>query len=317
MTQLAIVMDCIDFINIRKDSSFAMLLEAQRRNWEIYYLEAAFIYQENAVAYAHTRTIHVQDDPLNWYQFRSDVQKRALSSFDIILMRKDPPYDMQYIYTTYFLEQAEKQGTLVVNKPQALRDGNEKLMATWFPECITATLISNNYTDLKAFIDTHQEIILKPLDGMGGASIFKIHAHDPNQQVILETLTQHQKHWVMAQKFIPDIQYGDKRILLIDGDPIPYALARIPQGNDHRGNLAVGGRYKGLALTEQDYWICQQIAPVLRQQGIIFAGIDVIGDYLTEINITSPTCIRELDKLYQLNISGTLFDVLTDKLASR
>jgi glutathione synthase len=231
-------------------------------------------------------------------------------------MRKDPPFDMEYIYATYLLERAEAAGVLVVNKPQALRDANEKIFATWFPECTPPTLVTRRADDILTFLKEHADIILKPLDGMGGASVFRLRDDDPNINVITETLTGHDSRFVMAQRFIREIQEGDKRILMIDGEPIPYALARIPAPGETRANLAAGGQGVGVALNEHDRWICQQVGPVLRDKGLLFAGLDVIGDYLTEINVTSPTCVRELDALYDLNISATLLDCIEARLSS-
>jgi glutathione synthase len=237
-----------------------------------------------------------------------------LSDLDIILMRKDPPFDMEYIYTTFLLERAEANGVLVVNKPQSLRDANEKMYTAWFPQCCPPTLVSRNAEQLRAFLQEQGDIILKPLDGMGGASIFRLQTGDPNTSVVIETLTQHQRRFIMAQQYIPEIIHGDKRILMINGEPVPYALARVPAQGETRGNLAAGGQGLGMELSERDYWICQQVGDTLRKKGLMFVGLDVIGDYLTEINVTSPTCIRELDAIYSLNISATLMDVIDDKL---
>jgi glutathione synthase len=230
----------------------------------------------------------------------------ALSELNVVLMRKDPPFDMEYIYSTYLLEQAQSAGVLIVNNPQSLRDANEKLFTAWFPECCPDTLVTRQDTLIRDFYQTHGDIILKPLDGMGGASIFRIKEQDPNLSVIIETLTEHGQKSVMAQRYIPDIVQGDKRILMIDGEPVPFALARIPAEGETRGNIAAGGRAEGRLLTENDRWICQQVGPKLREKGLIFVGLDVIGDYLTEINVTSPTCIRELDRQFGLNIASDL-----------
>ena len=231
-------------------------------------------------------------------------------------MRKDPPFDMEYIYTTYALELAEQKGCLIINKPQSLRDVNEKLFISWFPQCCATTLICRNRQQLRDFIDEQGSVVIKPLDGMGGESVFRTATDDPNKTVIIDTITRNGRRHVMVQRFIPEItEQGDKRILMIDGEPIPYALARIPAKGESRGNLAAGGSGKGVALSERDYWICQQLGPELRQRGLIFVGLDVIGDYLTEVNVTSPTCVRQLDQIYQLNISATLFDAIERKLA--
>jgi glutathione synthase len=230
-------------------------------------------------------------------------------------MRKDPPFDMDYIYTTYLLEKAEERGVLVVNRPASLRDCNEKLFTAWFPQCCTPTLVTSDRERILSFMDRHKDIILKPLDGMGGSSIFRVRQADPNANVIIETLTSHGRRLTMAQRFVPEISQGDKRILMVDGEPVPYALARIPKPGETRGNLAAGGTGQGLPLSDQDRWIALQVGPSLRQRGILFAGLDVIGDYLTEINITSPTCIRELDSQFGLNISAQLMDCIEEKLA--
>jgi len=311
--QLGIVMDPIHGIKIRKDSSFAMLLAAQKRGWIIQYMEIGDLFLEDGKAFARMRRLVVRENPANWFEFL-DESIRPLSDLQALLMRKDPPFNMDYIYATYLLEQAEADGVLVVNKPQSLRDANEKLFTAWFPQCCPPTLVSSDGGRLKEFLREAGDIILKPLDGMGGVSIFRVRAGDPNTNVIIETLTRHGKRFVMAQRFIPEIVEGDKRILLIDGEPIPYALARIPAPGETRGNLAVGGEARGQPLSVRDYWICNEVGPELRARGLIFVGLDVIGDYLTEINVTSPTCIRELDALYGLDIAGKLMEALECRL---
>lgn len=313
---LAVVMDPIQSINIKKDSTFAMLLEIQARGWRLAYLEQTDLYVQDGKAYGHARDLQVRDDPKDWYELTS-AEDRPLSSMDAILMRKDPPFNMEYIYTTYMLERAEAQGVLVINRPSALRDANEKLFTAWFPQCCAPTLVSRQRDRLKAFLDTEKDIVVKPLDGMGGESVFRVRLGDPNTNVILETLTQRDHRTAMAQRFIPEYVQGDKRILLVDGEPIPHALARIPAPGEGRANLATGGTGQGVALTERDRWICAQVGPVMREKGLLFVGLDVIGDYLTEINVTSPTCIRELDAIYNLNISARLMDVIEAKLAHR
>jgi glutathione synthase len=306
-TQLGIVMDPISAIKIKKDSSFAMLLAAQAKGWQLHYMEQSDLFLAQGVASASVKRLEVVEDANCWYTL-SEPRTLALSELDVVLMRKDPPFDMEYIYSTYLLEQAQAAGVLVVNDPQSLRDANEKLFTAWFPECCPETLVTRQSTLIRNFHQTHGDIILKPLDGMGGASIFRVKQADPNLSVIIETLTEHGKRSIMAQRYIPDIVDGDKRILMIDGEPIPYALARIPAKGETRGNLAAGGRAEGRPLTERDVWICQQVGPKLREKGLIFVGLDVIGDYLTEINVTSPTCIRELDEQFNLNIAGDLMD---------
>ncbi len=300
-------MDSIDHINIKKDTSFAMLLEAQSRGWELHYMELNDLYLSNGQPYARTRSLKVQRNENNWYQF-IDEQDIPLNQLNTIIMRKDPPFDQEYIYATYLLEQAERLGCYVVNKPQSLRDANEKLFTSWFPQCCAETLVTRDPKRFKTFLQQHKEMILKPLDGMGGTSIFHIKQDDPNLNVVLEMMTEYATRYIMAQRYIPEIKQGDKRILLINGEPVPYALARIPGKGETRGNLAAGGRAEGRELTERDRWIANQVGPTLKQKGLVFVGIDVIGDFLTEINVTSPTCVQELDKQFDLNISGQLMD---------
>jgi len=316
MTQyrLGVVMDPISAINIKKDSSFAMLLAAQAKGWTLFYMEQQDLFLSQGVVSATLKPLQVFDNADQWYQL-GETETVSLSELDVILMRKDPPFDMEYIYSTYLLEQAQTAGVLVVNNPQSLRDANEKLFTAWFPECCPNTLVTRQSQLLRDFHETHGDVILKPLDGMGGASIFRIKQGDPNLSVIIETLTEHGQKSIMAQKFIPEIAAGDKRILMINGEPVPYALARIPAQGETRGNLAAGGRAEGRPLTDHDRWICQQVGPKLREKGLIFVGLDVIGDYLTEINVTSPTCIKELDTLFNLNIAGDLMDAIEQHLA--
>jgi glutathione synthase len=309
MIKLGVVMDPISSIKINKDSTFAMLLEAQARGWELYYMEMEDLYMQDSVCCAFMRLLQVKDDDSGWFTLGLG-RSQPLKELDVVLMRKDPPVDMEYYHATQMLERAEAEGVLVVNKPGALRDANEKLFTAWFGNCTCPTLVSRNLQQLKEFLMQQQDIIVKPLDAMGGASIFRIKVNDPNTNVILETLTQQGHCYAMAQSFIPEIKQGDKRILLVDGEPIPYALARIPPKGETRGNLAVGGKGVGVELTERDYWICQQVAPTLKEQGLVFVGLDVIGDYLTEVNVTSPTCIRELDAQYGINISAKLMDYI-------
>ncbi len=305
-------MDPIGSINPKKDSTLAMLVEAQKRGWEIYYMELNDLFIDTGIPLARSRILSVSLDPDSWYQFESE-QEIGLDELDVILMRKDPPFDTEYIYATYLLELAEAAGVVVVNKPQSLRDANEKLFTAWFPQCIPATRVTRDQTRLREFLRTHGDIIVKPLDGMGGQSIFRVQQNDPNIGVIFETLTAMGNRTTMAQAFIPEIVDGDKRILMINGEPVPYALARIPQAGETRGNLAAGGKGVGIELSERDRWICAEVAPVLKKKGLLFVGLDVIGDYLTEINVTSPTCIRELDEQYNLNISAQLLDVISER----
>jgi glutathione synthase len=310
---IGMVMDPIESIKPYKDSSFAMLLAAQARGWQLFYLQQKDLFLKDDQCYAHIQTIKVTDSTTNWFSLGKE-QTIPLDQLNAIFMRKDPPFDMEYIYTTYLLELAERRGTLIVNKPQSLRDANEKLFTTQFTPCCTPMLVSRQDRDLRAFIELHDDVILKPLDGMGGASIFRLRKGDPNISVIIETLTNHGQSCTMAQRFIPEIKEGDKRILMVNGEAIPYALARIPAKGETRGNLAAGGRGEGIPLSERDHWIAKQVGPKLREMGIIFAGLDVIGDYLTEINITSPTCIRELDGLFNLNIADQLMSAVEQQI---
>jgi glutathione synthase len=307
--KLGILMNPINGINIKKDSSFAMLLAAQKRGWDIHYMEMQDLYINDDVPMAKLQGLQVNDSSENWFTL-SKSQTKELADLDIILMRKDPPFNLEYIYSTYILEHAERLGTLVVNSPAALRNANEKMFITHFADCIAPTQVSRSMDILFDFIKQHKDTIIKPLDGMAGQSIYRVNESDTNCKVILETMTKEGAAYVMAQKFVPEISSGDKRILLIDGEPIPYALARIPAEGEVRGNLARGGTGKGVELSDRDRWICEQVGPHCREMGLLFVGLDVIGDYLTEINVTSPTCIRELDSLYNLDIAGQLMDAL-------
>jgi len=311
--KLGIIMDPIGDINIKKDSSFAMMLAAQEKGWELYYMELPDLYLDQGEAKASMRIVKVERNPEQWFEFSSQ-QDKPLSELNAIIMRKDPPVDAEFIYATHILERAEKQGTLIVNKAQSLRDCNEKLYATEFPQCCPPVLVSRDQSRLKRFLAEHKDVIYKPLDGMGGASIFRVKQGDDNLGVILETLTCHGQNQIMAQRYLPEIKKGDKRILIIDGEPIPYALARIPTKGEHRGNLAAGGRGEAQTLSERDHWIVNQIKKDIKKRGLLFVGIDVIGDYLTEINVTSPTCIQELNNAYDLDIAGQLMDTIEEKI---
>lgn len=311
--KLGVVMDPITAIAVKKDTTFAILLAAQARGWELHYFEQTDLYARANEAFGRSRRLSVWDDKNRWFAFQ-DEGVLPLAKLDAILMRKDPPFNMEYIYTTYLLELAETAGVLVVNKPRSLRDANEKLFALNFPDCCPPTLASREPARLKAFLGEHADIIVKPLDGMGGASVFRLRQDDPNINVILETLTAHGRRLTMAQRYVPEITVGDKRILLINGEPVPFALARIPQAGETRANLAAGGRGEGVALSERDRWICAQVAPKLREMGLLFVGLDVIGDYLTEINVTSPTCARELNAQFGLDIGGDLMAAIEQQL---
>ncbi|EIV2971475.1 glutathione synthase [Cronobacter sakazakii] len=314
MIKLGIVMDPIANINIKKDSSFAMLLEAQRRGYELHYMEMADLYLDNGQGRARTRLVSVEQNYDKWYEFGTE-QDIALADLDVVLMRKDPPFDTEFIYATYILERAEEKGTLIVNKPQSLRDCNEKLFTAWFADLTPHTLVTRNKAQLKAFWEKHGDIILKPLDGMGGASIFRVKEGDPNLSVIAETLTVLGSRYCMAQNYLPAIKDGDKRVLVVDGEPVPYCLARIPQGGETRGNLAAGGRGEPRPLTDSDWEIARRVGPTLKAKGLIFVGLDIIGDKLTEINVTSPTCVREIEAQYPVSITGMLMDAIEKRLA--
>jgi len=310
--KIAILMDPIDKINIKKDSSFAMLLEAQSRQHQLYYLEQKDLFLSQNKIKVHVKKLSVFENSQKWYEFGDSTTVDG-NYFDVLLMRKDPPFDMEFVYSTYLLQLMQEQGVLVVNNPQSIRDANEKLFTAWFPQCCPDTLVSRRASDFRDFYAAHNDMILKPLDGMGGSSIFRVKPDDPNLGVIIETLTQYETQTAMAQKFIPDIKDGDKRILMVDGEPVPYCLARIPAKGETRGNLAAGGRGEARPLSDKDRWIAEQVGPTLKAKGLIFVGLDVIGDYLTEINVTSPTCIREIDSAYNINIAATLFDAIENR----
>lgn len=314
MIKLGIVMDPISQINIKKDTSFAMLQEAQKRGYQLYYMEMNDLFLTAGEAYATTRTVKVYQDKNHWYDF-GDEQTIPLSDLDVILMRKDPPFDTEFIYATYILERAENAGVLIVNKPQSLRDCNEKLYTAWFAEFTPETMVTRQTKLLKDFYQEHHDIILKPLDGMGGASIFRIKQNDPNVSVIIETLTHHNTQYCMAQTYLPAITEGDKRVLVVDGKPVPYCLARIPQKGETRGNLAAGGHGEVRALSESDWHIANTLGPKLKEKGLLFVGLDIIGDKLTEINVTSPTCVREIEaEITDLSITSMLMDAVEQRI---
>ena len=308
-----VVMDPIDGIKTYKDSTFAMLLEAQRRGHALYYMEPGDLFAKDGRVFAGMQQLEVRDNTTDWFSL-TPVGSRPLDELNIVLMRRDPPFDMDYIYTTYMLELAEKAGTLVINRPQSLRDANEKFFINSFPQCCVPMIISSSSSLIREFVSQQGRCVVKPLDGMGGESIFQVSDTDMNLNVILETITRHDSRPVMAQRYIDEISQGDKRILVINGEPVPYALARFASEGDFRGNLAKGGSSKGVPLSERDRWICSQVAPELKKRGILFAGLDVIGDWLSEVNVTSPTGIRELDEEFGLNIAGLLFDSIEEIL---
>jgi len=313
---LAVLMDDISSIKPIKDSSFAMMLEAQKRGWKIYTFDSPDMFYESGKVFANARKTLVRDSEYDWYECE-DEEALPLNKTDVVFMRKDPPFDMDYIYATYLLEQAENSGVLVVNKPSSLRDANEKLFALNFPGCIPETLVSSSIQKLSDFISDIKTAVVKPLDGMGGTDIFKLTKGDKNIEEVLLKITNQGSRYIMAQEFLPEIKEGDKRILLINGKPVDYALARMPAEGSFKGNLAAGAKGIGQPLSERDRYLCAQIAPMLIEKGLIFVGLDVIGDYITEINVTSPTCIRELDSQFNLNISSMLLDEVEIKLALR
>ena len=317
MKRLGVVMDPIDAIKYAKDSTLAMLLAAQTRGFQLAYMEQSDLSLRDGVAYGHARPLTVRADAQDWFTL-GEPRVERLSALEAILMRKDPPFDTEYIYSTYILERAEEQGALIVNRPQGLRDMNEKVYTAWFPQCCAPTLITRDMKDMESFLQEHGKIVCKPLDGMGGRSIFVLERADRNMNVVFETLTDYGRRFAIAQRYIPDIiETGDARVLLIDGEPVPYALARIPLPSDNRGNLAAGARGVGRPLNDRDRWLAAQIGPTLAAKGMLFVGLDVIGGYVTEINVTSPTGIRELDRQFGIDIGDRLIQALERRLSGR
>lgn len=315
MIKAAIIMDPILSINIKKDSSFSMLLEMQHRKYEIFYIEIQDLFLLNGEAYAYSKKLIKIDKNKKEIYIFSKIYEIALKNFDFVLMRKDPPFNMQYIYSTYILERAEIHNTLIINKPQSLRDCNEKIFASWFSNLIPNTLVTKNIKKINEFCKKNKEVIFKPLDKMGGQSIFRLKKNDPNMNVVIETLTKHGKNFCMIQKYIPEISKGDKRILIINGNAIPYCLNRIPRKNETRGNITAGAAYKAKPLTKKDFAIVNSIKSTLIEKGLFFVGLDIIGDKLTEINVTSPTCIQEIEKKYtNISITKILFDEIENKI---
>ncbi len=312
--RLGVVMDPIASIHVEKDSTLAMLLEAQTRGWQIYYFEQRDLLVKDGIAYGDAALLKVTASTSSWFSLQ-EKQRMPLAELDVILMRKDPPFNKEYIYTTYILELAERAGTMIVNRPQALRDCNEKFYATHFPQCTPPTLVAQSKEHLFEFWREHKDIVCKPLSGMGGAQVFRLRDGDTNAVAIFDLLTRYEQVYVMAQAFIPEINKGDKRILLINGEPIPYALARVPQGKEWRGNLALGAKGVVQPLSERDKFICAQVGPDFVKRGLYFVGLDVIGDHLTEINVTSPTCIRQIDAGANINVSKILMDFIAAKLS--
>ena len=305
--KLGVVMDPIESINFKKDSTLAMMLEAQSREHQLFYVTPDSLYLNERGAFAIAKTLCVKNDPTGWFDFKEEKQIK-LSELDVILMRQDPPFNSNYIYNTYVLESAEKEGVLVVNKPSSLRDCNEKVFATEFPECCTPFLVTSDPNLLKSFIEDHGDTVIKPLDGMGGSSIFRLRYSDPNLNVILETITDSFTTKVMIQTYIPEITDGDKRILLINGNPMDAAVARVPAEGELRGNLAAGASAIARSLTEKDLWICEQVGPKLKELGLVLVGLDIIGDYLTEINVTSPTCFKEYESLCDIDVAFSFIE---------
>jgi len=313
MIKLGVVMDPISSINIKKDSTFEMIWQAQQLGWQVDYFEMNDLSIDNGRALGSARTVTAYQNPDHWFDL-SERRQIELGELDAILMRKDPPFDMEFVYSTYILELAEQQGALVVNSPSALRDCNEKAYCAWFPEVCPETVITREAQQLRDFLELHGDIILKPLDGMGGASIFRVEKGSANIGVIIETLTNHGTTYAMAQRYLPAIKDGDKRILMVNGKPIDYCLARIPAQGETRGNLAAGGRGVAQALSDSDRKIAATVGPELRKRNILFAGLDVIGDRLTEINVTSPTCIKEINAQFDTNIALDLLRAIEEKL---
>jgi len=313
--RLGVVMDAVNVINYHKDSTLAMLWEADKRGWEIYYFQQSDLSLRDCIPYGRARIMHVHQNE-NWYSWHGE-KNMPLSELDVILMRKDPPFDAAYFYSTYLLEHAEKAGVLVINRPRSLRDCNEKLFACDFPQCVPPNVVTQTKRELYKFLEEHKDIVVKPLDAMGGTAVFRLQEGSVNANVVFEILTQQETMQVMAQRYLPEIVNGDKRLLMINGEPVPYLLARIPQAGDWRGNLAVGAKGKVVAMTERDKFIADTVGSVLRERGLYFAGLDIIGDYLTEINVTSPTCIREIEAGSDYKVTERLFAVIEEKLHNR
>ncbi|MDN7129997.1 glutathione synthase [Pseudidiomarina terrestris] len=307
--KLAMIMDPIATVKTYKDTSFRLLLEAQERGYECYYLEMSDLSLIAGKPMAHARRVDVVDQERDFYKLGESVNQ-PLADFDVIMMRKDPPFDTEFLYTTYLLELAEEAGALVVNKPRSLRDCNEKLFTAWFSHLTPPTIVTRRADEVRAFHKEHQDIILKPLDGMGGASIFRVGEDGNNLGVIIETLTAHGQRFAMIQRYMPEIKDGDKRILIIDGEPMPYSLARVPSAGETRGNLAAGGSGRPQPLSDSDWELAREVGPELKRRGLLLVGLDVIGDRITEINVTSPTCMREIEAAYDINIAGKLYEAI-------
>jgi glutathione synthase len=312
--RLVVVMDPIESIKPAKDSTLAILLAAQARGCELFYAELKDLWLRDGIAFGRLAPLEVFDDLSQWFK-RGPARDARLGDFDVVLMRKDPPFDTEYIYSTYILDRARLQGTLVCNRPQGLRDMNEKVYTAWFPECCAPTLITRNMNAMGEFLREHGKAVCKPLDGMGGKSIFVLEQTDKNRNVVFETLTAYGTRFAIVQRYLPQIvTAGDCRIILVNGEPVPFALQRMPSSEDNRGNLAAGATAMSRPLNDRDRWLCAQIGPKLREAGMLFVGLDVIGEYVTEINVTSPTGIRELNKMHGVDIGGMLIDAISKTL---
>jgi glutathione synthase len=316
--KLCVIMDPLAAIHVKKDTTVALLIEAQKRQWQIYYAEPKDLFLLDDAVFAKALPIAVDETLVPFATItNTDVQATKLSTFDVVLMRKDPPFDTNYLYSTYLLELAQKHGVLVVNDPRSIRDANEKLFCAWFAQCCPPTLVTSQKDLIIAFLEKHKHIVLKGLHSLGGEAVFQLKVHEPNVKVTIDSLTEKETVGIMAQRFIPEITQGDKRILMIDGEPYPYLLKRIPAIDDFRGNLAQGAKPVGGELSAKDKWICEQVGPTLKEKGLFFVGLDVIGDYLTEINVTSPTCVREIEAAFGKNICALILDKLTEKIKAR
>jgi glutathione synthase len=312
--RLVVVMDPIEAIKPAKDSTLAILLAAQARGWELFYAEQKDLYLRDGVAWGRLAPLEVFADMRTWFA-RGAPAVAKLGSYDVILMRKDPPFDMEFIYSTYILDRAAEQGARVFNRPQGLRDMNEKVYTAWFPECCAPTLVTRDMHDMADFLKEHGKAVCKPLDGMGGRSIFVLEQGDKNRNVVFETLTDYGKRYAIVQRYLPEIvTAGDCRVILVDGEPVPFALQRIPTAEDNRGNLAAGASAESRPLNDRDRWLCSIIGPKLKAAGMIFVGLDIIGDYVTEINVTSPTGIQELNKKRGVDIGGQLIAAISGTL---
>ena len=305
--KLGVVMDPIESINFKKDSTLAMMIEAQSKGHEIFYITPNALFINSGIAFASSAKIEVKDNPSDWFSLEEEKIIK-LSELNSILMRQDPPFNSDYIYNTYVLEMASREGVNIFNNPRSLRDCNEKVYASEFPQCCTKHLVTSNKLLLSQFVEEYKDTVIKPLDGMGGPSIFRLKKNEPNLNVILETITHHFTQKVMIQEYIPQISEGDKRILVFNGEPMGAAIARIPADGELRGNLAAGASAVAKSLSERDMWICKEVGPSLVKKGLLLVGLDIIGDYLTEINVTSPTCFKEYKELCDIDVAKTFID---------